>query len=160
MIPFRAKMVAIAMAVMLFAFVLNMVRKKKLREEYSVLWVLLSAALILLASWSRLLVGLTRLVGAESANSVIFFFGFLFVLLLLLSFTIVLSRSRDESKEMAQRIALLESDIRDLEKKGPAAGPSAGRSRPQSSPNPDGGTSPQAGTKSPQVTPDSMEGNA
>jgi hypothetical protein len=121
-------MIAIAVAVMLFVFILNMVRKKKLREEYSVLWVLMSAALIILSSWSRLLVGLTRLVGAESANSVIFFFGFVFVFLLLLSFTIVLSKSRNENKEMAQRIALLENEILDLRKLESARQTSGGQS--------------------------------
>ncbi|MFH0777900.1 MAG: DUF2304 domain-containing protein [Candidatus Eisenbacteria bacterium] len=121
MIPFRAKMIAVLVAVMIFVFILHMVRRKKLKEEYSVLWVLLSAFLILLASWSGLLVGLTRLIGAQSSNSVIFFFGFVFVFLMLLSFTIRLSKAADENKEMAQRMALLEGELEDL-KEGVRAG--------------------------------------
>jgi len=116
MIPLRAKIVAVVVAVAVFVFILNMVRKKRLKEEYSVLWILLSAFLVVLASWSELLVGLTRLIGAQSSNSVIFFFGFVFVFLLLLSFTVRLSKAAIESKEMAQRIALLEGEIDELKR--------------------------------------------
>jgi len=117
MIPLRAKIVAVVLAVAIFAFILNMVRRKKLKEEYSVLWVMLSALLVVLAAWSELLVRFTRLVGAQSSNSLIFFFGFVFVLLLLLSFTVRLSKTAEENKEMAQRIALLQNEIDELRRK-------------------------------------------
>jgi hypothetical protein len=117
MIPLRAKIVAVVLAVAIFVFILNMVRRKKLKEEYSVLWVVLSALLVVLAAWSELLVRFTRLVGAQSSNSLIFFFGFVFVLLLLLSFTVRLSRASEENKEMAQRIALLQNEIDEIRRR-------------------------------------------
>ena len=117
MIPFRAKLTAIIIAVAIFIFILHMVRRKKLKEEYSFLWILLSALLIVFASWSELLIGLTNLIGAQSSNSVIFFFGFVFLILLLLSFTMRLSKADEENKDMAQKIALLESEVEELKEK-------------------------------------------
>lgn len=122
MIPFRAKLTAIIIAVVIFIFILQMVRRKKLKEEYSFLWILLSALLVVFASWSKLLIGLTKLIGAQSSNSVIFFFGFVFLILLLLSFTMRLSKADEENKDMAQKIALLESEVEELKEKEGAAG--------------------------------------
>jgi len=116
MIPLRAQVVAILLAVLLLLLTLDLVRRKKLKEEYSVFWILLSALLVIFASWSDLLIGVTRLVGAYSANSIVFFFGFVFLVLVLLHISVVLSGSAEASKDMAQKIALLDAEIEELKR--------------------------------------------
>ena len=110
-IPLRAQIIAVVIAVLLFIYVFDLVRRKKLREEYSLFWMILCALLVLFAAWSHLLVSVTRLMGAVSANSVVFFFGFVFIIALLLHVTVRLSKSAEEIKNMAQKIALLEGEI-------------------------------------------------
>ena len=54
MLP-RQKFVAILLAIGLIVFIFELVRRKKLREEYSWLWMLSGAAILILAVWYDLL---------------------------------------------------------------------------------------------------------
>ena len=65
----------------------------------------------LLAAWSGLLSGVTRLVGAYSANSVIFFFGLLFLAATVLHLTVRVSGLTEDNKDLAQELALLRSRL-------------------------------------------------
>jgi len=116
-LPFRAQMIAGFTAVIIFAFVLELVRRKHLSEEYSLLWLFMSAGLAVFAFWSAALVAVTRLVGAYSANSVIFFFGLAFVMAVLLHFSVRLTRLAENQKNLAQTIALLRQRLDSLERK-------------------------------------------
>ena len=116
MIPLQAQIIAVLLALFLFVFTFDLVRRKKLKEEYSFFWILLSALLVVFASWFDLLIGVTRLIGAYSAYSVIFFFGFVFVIFVLLHFSVRLSKGAEENKNMAQKIALLEAEIEELKR--------------------------------------------
>ncbi len=114
-IPLRAQLVAIAGCALLFTLVLGLVRQRRLREEYSILWLAVSAGTAVLAAWGGLLVWITQLVGALSANSVIFFFGLLFLSVLLLHVTVRVSGLMEQNKDLAQEVALLAGRLEVLE---------------------------------------------
>jgi hypothetical protein len=115
-LPFRAQMIAGFTAVIIFVFVLELVRRKHLSEEYSLLWLFMSAGVAVMAFWSTALVAVTKLVGAYSANSVIFFFGLAFVMAILLHFSVRLTRLSENQKNLAQSLALLREQLDKLEK--------------------------------------------
>jgi len=106
-LPLRAQIVAVIGCVFLFVFVLELVRRRRLKEEYSILWMGVSLGTAVLAAWGGLLLRITRLVGAYSANSVIFFFGLLFLLGLVLHLTVRVSGLTEQNKNLAQQLALL-----------------------------------------------------
>ena len=114
-IPLRAQLVAVTGCLLLFALVLTLVRQRRLREEYSILWLAVSAGTALLAAWGGLLVQVTSLVGAISANSVIFYFGLLFLTVLLLHLTVRVSGLMEQNKDLAQELALLAGRLEALE---------------------------------------------
>ena len=105
-LPLRAQIVALLGCVALFLFVLELVRRRKLKEEYSMLWRAVSLGTAVLAAWGGLLLGITRLVGAASANSVIFFFGLLFLMAVVLHLTVRVSGLTERNKDLAQELAL------------------------------------------------------
>jgi hypothetical protein len=111
LLPVRAQIVALIGCLVLFLFVLELVRRRRLREEYSILWMAVSLGTAVLAAWSGLLLGLTRLVGAISANSVIFFFGLLFLMGLVLHLTVRVSGLTEQNKDLAQSLALLQQRL-------------------------------------------------
>jgi len=115
-LPVRAQIVALVGCVALFLFVLELVRRRRLKEEYSILWMSVSLGTAVLAAWGGLLVGITRMVGAISANSVIFFFGLLFLMGLVLHLTVRVSGLTEENKDLSQVVALLSQRLEDLEK--------------------------------------------
>lgn len=107
----RQRLVAVGIAVGVLLLVLELLRRRKLREEYSWVWVGTAALLIVLATSEDLLVTLSRWVGAASPVSTLFFGAFLFLLALVLQFSVRLSRLTHRHRTLAQRVALLEEEL-------------------------------------------------
>jgi hypothetical protein len=112
----RLQIVAIAGAVGLLVFVLELVRRRALMERYALLWLLASIVILVLAIWDEALGMISRQLGILSAPNALFFVAIAFVLLLLLHFSAAMSRLTDQSKVLAQRHAMLEERLRDLER--------------------------------------------
>ena len=114
--PVRNKVVALAVGIGMLLLIIELVRRRKLREEYSWLWLVTGSGILLLALWFDLLKWITHLVGAVTPSSTIFLFAFLFLILISLHFSVVISRLADRNKELAQRFALLELELNELKK--------------------------------------------
>jgi hypothetical protein len=112
----RLQIVAIAGAAGLLVFVLELVRRRALMERYALLWLLSSFVILGLAIWNDALVTIARQLGILSAPNALFFVALGFILLLLLHFSAAMSRLTDQSKVLAQRQAILEQQLRELER--------------------------------------------
>jgi hypothetical protein len=112
----RLQIVAIAGAVGLLLVVLDMVRRRALMERYALLWLLSSVVILGLAIWEDALNTLARQVGIVSAPNALFFVAVGFILLLLLHFSAAVSRLTDQSKVLAQHQAMLELQVRDMQR--------------------------------------------
>jgi hypothetical protein len=89
----ETRLVAIVGSLVLLGFVIELVRRRRLKEEYSVLWLLTALTLLLLAAWYPLLEKITRLVGAVAPSSTLFLFGLIFLMLMVLHFSVRISPS-------------------------------------------------------------------
>lgn len=107
----RIQLVAVAGAVLLLVIVLELVRRRRLLERYALVWLLSAVVLLGLAVWRGALVELAELVGIAYPPNALFFVAFAFVLVLLLHFSAAVSRLADQSKVLAQRLALLEERL-------------------------------------------------
>jgi hypothetical protein len=103
----RVQIFAIAGSALLFVFVLELLRRRRLSEPYAILWLAASVVLLVLAVWDDLLSELADLVGIATPANALFVVGFGFILVLLLSFSTVISRLTRENKLLAQEIARL-----------------------------------------------------
>jgi len=111
----RIQVVAIFAALALLVLVLELVRRRRLMERYALLWLFSSTVILGLAVWQEALDKIARLMGIASAPNALFFVAVGFILVLLLHFSAAMSRLTDQSKVIAQRHAILEQRIRDLE---------------------------------------------
>jgi hypothetical protein len=111
----RLQIVAIAGALGLLLFVLELVRRRALMERYALLWLFSSVVILLLAIWDDALGLIARQLGILSAPNALFFVALAFVLLLLLHFSAAMSRLTDQSKVLAQRQAILEQRLSEME---------------------------------------------
>lgn len=107
MISTNLRIVAIAGSLALLIFIIELVRRRHLKEEYSVLWVATALALLLLAAWEGLLRDLAHFIGANSQASTLYFFSILFVVFLLLHFSVRVSNLERRVVVLLQEIALL-----------------------------------------------------
>jgi hypothetical protein len=116
----RIQILAIIGAGALLLVVLELVRQRRLLERYALLWLVSAVFLLVLASWRGGLSSLANLVGIAYPPNALFFFAFAAILILLLHFSVAVSRLADQSKLLAQRVAMLDERLRRQER-GPLA---------------------------------------
>lgn len=113
----RSVVFAVGASVIALLFVLELVRRRKLREEYSLLWLGTAFIMLIVAMWRDLLHGVSALVGIAYPPNLLFLLAVLFVLFLLLYFSTVITRLTQENKEIAQQMALLRYELEQLRSK-------------------------------------------
>ncbi len=112
----RIQVVAIIAAAGLIVVLLDLVRRRRLLERYALLWLLSAFVLLALAIWRDLLADIANLVGVAYPPNALFLIAFGFVLVLLLHFSLAVSRLSDQTKVLAQRLALLDEHVRNNER--------------------------------------------
>jgi hypothetical protein len=110
-LPGRQRAVALTLAAGLVLLTVELVRRRKLREEYSWVWVTTAVVLAVLAVHQDLLLSVSRWIGSSNVVSTLFFGGFLFVMALLLQVSVRLSRLTHRHRTLGQRLALLEEEV-------------------------------------------------
>jgi hypothetical protein len=91
--------------------VLDLVRRRRLAEEYSLLWVLSSAAIAALGFSTPLLRTITRALGVLFESSTVFAFGIGFAILMLLFLSVRMSRLAQENQTLARELALMRFEL-------------------------------------------------
>ena len=120
MTPLRVSLFGVVASLLLLLVVLELVRGRRLKERYALLWLATGGVLLLLSAWRGALNTIAGWVGVETyPPAVLFAVATLFILLVLLHYSTVLSKLTDENVELAQRVALLEERVRRLPVEGP-----------------------------------------
>jgi hypothetical protein len=109
----RIQIVAIVSAGVLLVVLLELVRRRRLLERYALLWLLSALVLLGLSVWRGLLETVAEAIGVAYPPNALFLVAFGFVLVLLLHFSLAVSRLSDQTKVLAQRLALLEERVQD-----------------------------------------------
>src|SRR5215218_5001556 len=104
----RIQILTIFVAAVLLVGVIELVRRRRLLERYALVWLFSSTVLLGLAIWRGALDRIAEQIGVAYPPNAIFIVAFGFVLWMLLHFSVAVSRLSDQSKVLAQRLALLE----------------------------------------------------
>ena len=104
----KIQVLAIVVSALLLVGVLELVRRRAFLERYALLWLFSALVLLGLSVWEGALQELADLVGIAYPPNALFLIAFGFVLVLLLHFSVAVSRLSDQTKVLAQRLALLE----------------------------------------------------
>jgi hypothetical protein len=107
----RLQIVAITAAAALLVVLLELVRQRRLLERYALLWLLSALVLLSLSVWTGLLEAVADVIGVAYPPNALFLIAFGFVLVLLLHFSLAVSRLSDQTKVLAQRLALMEERL-------------------------------------------------
>lgn len=106
----RQTIVGLGVTVAILLFVLELVRRRHLREEYSLLWIITGAVLIVLNIWNAPLDFIAEVTGIFRPT-VLFVVAVAFFLIILLYYSTVLTHLADQNKQLAQEIALLKQEL-------------------------------------------------
>ena len=111
------EIVIVLIAFVFIAAILNLVRKKKLKEEYAFSWLLLMCAIIVMAIWQDFLMAVASALGATETITVLLVFSLVFFMGVSLYFSMKTSVMSDQIKSLIQREALNRLEIEKLKKK-------------------------------------------
>jgi hypothetical protein len=110
--PLKVSIAAAIASLLLLVVVFELIRSRRLRERYALLWLLTGLVLLALSVWRG---GLNTIAGWFGVTgyppAVLFAVGSLFVILVLLHYSTVISRLSDQNTILAQRLALLEERL-------------------------------------------------
>ena len=110
--PLKVSLAASAASLLLLLVVFELIRSRRLRERYALLWLLTGFVLLALSLWRGGLTTIAGWFGVETyPPAVLFAVALLFVLTVLLHYSTVISRLADQNVVLAQRIALLELEL-------------------------------------------------
>jgi hypothetical protein len=102
-------------SVVLLGIVLELIRQRKLRERYALLWLATAGVILFFAAWRSGLHELSDTLGIAYPPNALFVLAMLFVLVLLLHFSTVISKLSDRTTTLTQQLALLEERLRQVE---------------------------------------------
>jgi hypothetical protein len=112
MTPLKVSIAGALASVLLILVVLELIRSRRLRERYALLWLATGIVLLVLSLWRN---GLNTIAGWFGVRgyppAVLFAVGVLFILLVLLHYSTVISKLADQNVVLAQRLALLEQRL-------------------------------------------------
>lgn len=125
----KAQIIAVIAAVIVFIFVIELVRRRRLVERYALLWMFAAGVGVVLAVWNDGLDWIAERVGIASPPNALFLLGLVAVFGLLLNFSVAVSRLSEETKLLAQTISRLDAELRRLRGQTPTGNGAGGERR-------------------------------
>lgn len=116
------QLVSIVVSGALLVLVVELVRRRRLTEEYSVIWISCAGALLALSVWRRALDLAAVALGVHYPPAVLLLAVTFFVVVVSLYFSLVVSRQRQQIEHLLEELALLDADVRALRESALAAG--------------------------------------
>jgi len=124
--------IGIGFALAVLAVILVLLLRRKLREKYAVLWLVIGLATLLLAIFPGMLVWLAQLLGVQVASNLLFAMSLALLIGVTLHLSWELSTSEEEVRRVAEDVAILRAEVESLQ----AARKSAGDDEPADSDDP------------------------
>ncbi|MCX7769077.1 MAG: DUF2304 domain-containing protein [Flavobacteriales bacterium] len=97
------------------AYVLLLIVRQRLREEYAIFWILMALLMVAFTVWRDVFVYLADLFGFIDKAHIIFTIMTAVVFVYLIHFSVVSSQLRQQNRRLTQRVAILEKILRDLQ---------------------------------------------
>ena len=116
MTPVKISIAAAIASLLLILIVLELIRGRRLKERYALLWLVTGVVLLVLSAWRGGLNTIAGWLGVETyPPAILFAVATLFIIIVLLHYSTVLSQLDDQNTVLAQRLALLETELARLD---------------------------------------------
>lgn len=110
------KVLALTGSTSVLFVVIELIRRRRLKERYALLWLSAGAVLLILSLSRGLLEAIAGMVGIYYPPSLLFLVAFVFLLLITLHFSAVISGITEKNKQLAQELALLRQTVEDMQR--------------------------------------------
>ena len=110
------QLIAITFSLLFLMLIIELLRRKHLREQYSILWLFGALVLLILSIWRRCLDILAAFLGIAYPPSALFVTLLILLFLILIHFSAVISKLTERTIILAQELALLSARLEKMEK--------------------------------------------
>jgi hypothetical protein len=107
----KIQIISIIASLFIFVVVINLVRRRKLKTEYSLIWLTVSIIFIIFSFWRTGIDKLATLFGIAYAPSVLFIILLIGIIILLIEFSMIISKQAERIKVLVQEMALLKHEM-------------------------------------------------
>ena len=108
--PLTRRLVPLAMALVVILAAIELIRRRKLREEYAMLWLTASAALLVFAIFPGIVLWLQTTLQVNYLT-IIVLSCFLFLAMILMHMATVISRQAEQIRDIAEQLALMDNKL-------------------------------------------------
>jgi len=113
-VPKGSQLQTFVASVVLLLAVFELIRRRKLTEEYSFLWILVGAGLVIVSIRADLLAAFARAVGVENPNAVPLVLAVSAMMAVCLCLSVIVSRQRQQIERLIEETAILAAELREL----------------------------------------------
>lgn len=106
----KIQIIAITVSLLFLLYIVRLIIKGKLREEYSIVWIVCTLVLIVFSFWRDGLEILADIVGVSDAPNLVFTGAIFAIFIYLLHLSIVVSKLHAQNKQLAQEMALFKEE--------------------------------------------------
>ena len=110
-VPYKIQILSIIGALSFMFFIFRLIAKGKLREEYSIVWIVCTLVLLVFSIWRDGLDVIAKLLGVYYAPSLIFLAAIFAIIVFLVHLSVVNSKQHEQIKKLTQEMALLKSKM-------------------------------------------------
>ncbi len=116
---------AVVLTVVLLVLLFFLMRRRRIREKYAAVWIAMALAVVVLGAFPRLAVWLASLAGVQTPANLVFALAFVVLLLVCIQLSVEVSNLEEETRTLAEEIALLRFDVERLTSAAADARPGA-----------------------------------
>jgi hypothetical protein len=106
----KIQIIAITISLLFLLYIVRLIIKGKLREEYSIVWIVCTIVLIAFSLWREGLEIIANILGVYEAPNLVFTGAIFAIFIYLLHLSIVVSKLHSQNKQLAQEIAMLKEE--------------------------------------------------
>lgn len=93
--------------VLILAWVLILYRRGRIKEDHALLWVSVSIAIIMLSTWTALLIAINQIVGAARVSEVVLAAFVTFLIVVSIYYSMKISELSEQNRKIAQQLAVM-----------------------------------------------------
>jgi hypothetical protein len=114
-------LVALVGSVLILAAIVELLRRRQLKEKYAVLWLIVGVVLVVFTAFPALLTGISSALGVAVPTNLLFFVAILFLVGVVLHLSWEASRLENETRKLAEDVAILRLDVAELKRENEKA---------------------------------------
>ena len=109
--------ISITASLLFIGLIIELIRKRKIKEEYALLWFFLGLVFLALSIWRKSLEIISYGLGIAYAPAALFLIIIAVLIAILIHFSIAISKLKENNKILIQEIGLVQLDIKNLKEK-------------------------------------------